>query len=409
MKLDRILLTATVCVLAAAAVMGALKWKDRAEPPAVVIPASGSVSLLVVGLEGLEPSIVERLVAEGKLPNMSRLLAEGASVRFPSLGRNMDTRINWTSLVTGVAPERQGVGSMVRSPKGNMVPLPLKPSSRTVDTIWTLLSKAGTKVAVLSWPGTWPVEQVNGLMVGPYSTYVLDRAHGQRRAEAVYPPEAYAAVDSLIRTWDSYSRRDLARFVKTDSTLGLEAVAGYNLEVLAGACAGDGSMLTIARAAAAERDVSGLFVSLPGLDPVSQRFWVYMDPKPSPKLEADEQNLAYYQQLVEALGGTIPLYYEYLDEVLGSLLELVGEGGTVAVVADHGYAGIALDARGDPRLGRQMHSESGFLILHGPRVSAGARVSDAGFFDVAPTIMGAASIPLPSGLDGRVARGVLKS
>jgi len=407
MKLDRFLLAATLCVLAAAVVVGALKWKDRATPAAVV-PEPGAASLLVVGVEGLELSIVERLVAEGKLPNMSRLLAEGAVVRFPSLGRGMDGRITWTSLVTGVKPERQGVGAAVQSPKGNMAPLPLKPSSRTVDTVWTLLSKSGQNVAVLGWPGTWPVEQVNGIMMGPYVTFVLDRVHGQRRAEAVYPPEAYAEVDSLIRTWDSYSRSSLARFVKLDSALGLEALAGYNLEVLAGACAADTSMLSVAQAAAAERDASALFVSLPGLDLVSQRFWVYMDPRPSERLKADAENYAFYERLVDALGPTVLLYYEHVDEVLGQLFELVGEGGTIALVTDHGYSGLELDERGEPKIGTWMHSESGVLILRGPRVKAGARVTDAGFFDVAPTIMEAASVPLPSGLDGSAVKEVLK-
>jgi Type I phosphodiesterase / nucleotide pyrophosphatase len=123
MKLDRLLLAATLCVLVAVVVIGALKWKDRAAPAAVV-PEPGAAALLVVGVEGLELSIVERLVAEGKLPNMSRLLAEGAVVQFPSLGRGVDARITWTSLVTGVKPERQGVGSAVQSAKGNMAPLP---------------------------------------------------------------------------------------------------------------------------------------------------------------------------------------------------------------------------------------------------------------------------------------------
>jgi predicted AlkP superfamily phosphohydrolase/phosphomutase len=408
MKLDRILIAATLCVLAAAAIVGALKWKGGAATPPPVVTEPGTLSLLVVGVEGLEPSIIERLTAEGKLPNISRLLAEGASVRFPSLGRDTDMRISWTSLVTGVTPERQGVGAMRQSVKGNMVPLPLKPSSRTVDTVWTVLSKAGRDVAVLGWPGTWPVEQVKGLMVGPYATYVLDRTHGQRRLEAVYPPEAYAGVDSLIRTADSYRRADLGRFVNADSALGLEAVAGYNLEVLVGACAADTTMLSIARAATTERGATALFVSLPGLDLVSQRFWVYMDPQQLPKVEADERGRKYYEQLIEALGGTIPSYYEYVDEILGSLLGLVGEGGTVAIVTDHGYDGISIDASGNPGFGKRMHSTQGLLVLSGPRVSAGARVNDATLFDVAPTIMEAASIPLPAGLDGRAVKGVLR-
>jgi predicted AlkP superfamily phosphohydrolase/phosphomutase len=188
----------------------------------------------------------------------------------------------------------------------------------------------------------------------------------------------------------------------------LEAVAGYNLEVLVGACAADTTMLSIARAATTERGATALFVSLPGLDLVSQRFWVYMDPQQLPKVEADERGRKYYEQLIEALGGTIPSYYEYVDEILGSLLGLVGEGGTVAIVTDHGYDGISIDASGNPGFGKRMHSTQGLLVLSGPRVSAGARVNDATLFDVAPTIMEAASIPLPAGLDGRAVKGVLR-
>ena len=268
MKLDRALAVAAVCLLAAAVAVGVGKWRGAShrQAPPRLDAEPGSASLLVVGVEGLEPRVYERLLAEGKLPNLARLVSGGAVVMFPSLAQGTDPRIGWTSLVTGVTPERQGVGSLVRSSKGNMVPLALRPSSRTVDTVWTVLSKTGTRVAVLGWPGTWPVEQVDGLMVGPYETYVLERAHGGARADAVYPPEAYAAVDSLVRTADSYRRISLSRFVKTDSALGLEALSGYNIEVLTKSCAADTTLLNLARFAVARRGATALFVFLHGLD-----------------------------------------------------------------------------------------------------------------------------------------------
>ncbi|MBM3307498.1 MAG: alkaline phosphatase family protein [Candidatus Eisenbacteria bacterium] len=412
MKLEKTLALVTVCVIAAAVIVGVVKWRGAARPAGRVhapeAEAEGKVALLVVGIEGLEPSVFEPLVREGRLPNLSRLLAEGAYARFPSLGRNTDPRIAWTSLVTGVTPERQGIGGKVPSPKGAMVALPLRPSSRTVDTAWTLLSKAGVTVAVLGWPGTWPVEQVNGLMVGPYATYVLERTRRGRPEDAVHPPDAYAAVDSLVRAGDSYRRISLARFVDMASAMGLEALTGHNIEVLTGSCAGDTTMLTLARAAVARHGATAVFVSLPGLDAVSQRFWVYRDPKPSPTLMADAAAYLRFRQMAEALRGTTAEYYEYVDEILGHLVALAAEEGTIAVIADHGYSGLELDSSGNPKIGREMHSESGVLLLRGPCVAAGARAEKAALFDVAPTIMRAAGMQVPAGLDGRVLEEVMR-
>ena len=193
-----------------------------------------------------------------------------------------------------------------------------------------------------------------------------------------------------------------------DSALGLEALSGYNLEVLAKSCAADTTLLNLARFAVAKRGATSLFVFLPGLDQVSQRFWAYMEPVAPPRLEADRRAFARYTQLVDASGGTLPAFYEYLDETLGALIELVGDAGTVAVVSDHGYVGLTLDERGNPRIGAKMHSGTGLMILGGPGARPGARVDGATLFDVAPTVMAAAGVALPAGLDGRALNEVLR-
>ena len=409
MKLDRIIIAVAVCAFVAAAVVGAVKWRRSAPPSTTPESVPGTVSLLVVGLEGLEPSVVDRMVAAGRLPNLSRLLKEGASAEFPSLGKGVDRRISWTSLVTGVPPERQGIGAQVASPRGGTVAAPLVPASRTVDTVWTLLSKAGVRVAVLGWPGTWPVEQVNGLMVGPYGSYVLERAHGGRTVDAVHPSEAYAAVDTLVRAPTEFGRRDLARFVKEDSTLGLEALIGQNLETLTNAMAEPVTMVALARHAVADPGATAVFVYLGGVDLVSQRFWHYANPESVLPALKDAKARALFDEQVEALSGTIDLYYEYVDEVLGELIGTATEGATVAVVTDHGYAGIELDSSGNPMIGTSMHSARGFLILHGPGVAPGVRVTDAGFLDVAPTVMKAAGIEAPATVEGKVIPGMTRS
>ncbi len=409
MKTERILIVLIIVVLAAGLFVLVPKISRRQEAPAPVAGdvAPGSVSLLIVGIEGLEQSIVERLVAEGRMPNLARLMTEGAVGGFPTLGKSVDGRIVWTSLVTGVTPENQGIGGRHESKRGDMVKTPLKPRFRTVDTIWTVLSNAGTPVAVMGWPGTWPVEEVDGAMVGGYTQYVLDRHHEETRERACYPLHLASEFDALIVDMESIKRRDLSRFVDLESDLGLEALSGQNYIALQTAVGGDRSMVSAALYAAGELGIANVLVYLGGVDEVSQRFWHYMDPEAMRNLPSDGPEREHLDKLSDALDETIDRYYEFIDELVGELTASVGENGTVAVIANHGYVGIEFDSAGRPKIGLEMHSERGFWILSGPRVVAGARVEEAALFDVAPTIMQAASIPIPDTTEGTPRREML--
>ena len=401
MRVEKILIALVVVVLIVTGVIAVLKVTgDEEEPTAIVVPEAGELSLVVIGIQGLEASMVERLTADGRLPNLARLIAGGATGRYATLGRNVDARIVWTSLVTGMLPENQGVGGKKLSRRGEMVDAPLVPQSRTVGTFWTFLADAGERSGVLGWPGTWPVEEIDGIMVGPHSTYILERKHGGTPSDAVHPPSWYERLDSMVLDQTDFTRRDLSRFVDLDSTMGLESLVGQNYIALATANAADRSVVDVANAVAAEGDVRDLFVCLAGTDVVSQRFWHYMDTEAIEQLDVDESERRLLQRQIEALGETVERYYDHVDELVGELARLAGDAGTVAVITDHGYAGIPLDAAGKPMIGTNMHSEEGMWIVWGPRVKTGATARHGGLIDVAPTIMAAAGVEIPGGLDG---------
>jgi predicted AlkP superfamily phosphohydrolase/phosphomutase len=357
---------------------------------------------VVIGVQGLELSVVERLAGEGRMPNVARLIEGGALGTFETLGRNVDARIAWTSLVTGMLPENQGVGGKRLSRRGEMVDAPLTPQARTVGALWTYLGESGETSGVLGWPGTWPVEQINGVMVGPHSTYALERSHGGDPAQAVSPVSEYERVDPLVLETSDFERKDLSRFVDMQSELGLESLVGQNYEVLSEACAADRTMVDLATMLALDGDVQNLFVCLAGTDPVGQRFWHYMDTRAIEGLDVDEDSKRFLLGEVEALSETIDRYYEYLDGMIGELSELAGAGATVALVTDHGYRGLVLDAAGMPLIGTNMHSEEGFWVVSGPRVIAGAKADPGRLIDFAPTVMAAAGLELPDVLDGAV-------
>ena len=414
MRADRILIALTALVIVAAAIVAGVKTvrsggAEAPEAAAPVAPGSGNASLLVIGIQGLEPKVMNRLIEEGRLPNLAGLIARGATGTYSTLGRNVDPRITWTSLVTGMLPENQGVGGKRISRRGELVDAPLAPFARTVGTLWTFLSDSGRTCAVLGWPGTWPVEELNGIMVGPYSTYVLERKHNGKPEEAVSPVAERPRLDPLIVDRDKFARRDLVEFVNTDSRLGLEALVGENYEVLATACAADGSMVDVASAVSDDPGVDGLFVCLTGVDIVSQRFWHYMETEAIDRLDVDEDERRFLNGQVEALGGTVERYYEHADELVGRLLGLAGDGATVAVVADHGYSGIPFDASGLPKVGVHMHSEEGVFIIAGPGVAAGATAEHGRLIDVAPTIAAAAGIEFKGTPDGHAHTEILRT
>jgi hypothetical protein len=409
MKLDRILSVLVIAVIALAAVIGGTKWSRPARTPAEPPTPAARLSLLVVGVDGLDLSIVERLSREGRLPNLTRLMAEGATGVFANLGRAVPLEISWTSLASGAAPQGLGVGRPTETSKNKATETgaaPPGPELHPTETLWTILSARGSRVAVLNWPATWPAEEVNGVMVGPYVTYVLEREHsgepGTDPSKGVYPASERAALDPLIRGFEGTTRGDLSEFVNLDSRLGLEALVGKTYEVLAIAVAGDHSVLRLARRTADDAGIQNMFVFLSGLDSVTARFWHYAHPVDIMLERAGERNRGLLEGQVEALGATIDRYYEATDAMIGELMPMVRDDGTVAIIASHGYVGLEYDEKGDPRIGANMWSDEGLWILKGPRSAKGARTSTGTLLDVAPTIAAAADIVMPPGIDGKV-------
>src|SRR5262245_42049443 len=69
-----------------------------------VRPPGGRAPVIWIGLDGLDPEMLDRLSAQGALPNWSKLVAEGASAKLASYVP-MISPVVWTTLATGVGPD----------------------------------------------------------------------------------------------------------------------------------------------------------------------------------------------------------------------------------------------------------------------------------------------------------------
>src|SRR5262252_8431210 len=139
--------------------------------------------LIFLGLDGLDPSLGERYMAEGKLPNLSRLREMGGFHRlrttFPAI-----SPVAWSTFATGVNPARHAMfdflsrdvrsympelsSTRVHAPERVLkvgkyrIPLsrPIVEMRRKSRTFWHILGEHGITATILRVPITFPPEKV---------------------------------------------------------------------------------------------------------------------------------------------------------------------------------------------------------------------------------------------------------
>jgi len=141
--------------------------------------------LIVIGLDGMEPKSLNRMVKEGVMPNVSRLMQKGVySEVYPVV--QTATATNWATINTGSYPGSHGVDSFASHLPGmkpheyrryDILPTdashPASKNNITTDEyFWTAAERQGKKCLIVNWPCAWPptvkkAVVING--VGPES------------------------------------------------------------------------------------------------------------------------------------------------------------------------------------------------------------------------------------------------
>ncbi len=149
--------------------------------------------LIFLGLDGLDPTLTERYMAEGKLPNLSRLREMGSFHRlrttFPPL-----SPVAWSTFATGVNPARHSMfdflnrnlrsllpelsSARVHAPERVLrigkyrIPLsrPMVEMRRKSRTFWQILGQHRIASTILRVPITFPPENFHGRLLSAMCT-----------------------------------------------------------------------------------------------------------------------------------------------------------------------------------------------------------------------------------------------
>ena len=169
--------------------------------------------VIVLGLDGLDPNLVERWMAEGRLPSLERLAETGSFQRlattYPSI-----SPVAWSSFMTGVDPARHNVfdflnrdlrtykpmlsSSEVRGAPRTLrvgdwvLPLskPIVRGMRKSKAFWTILGEHGIPCNVLRVPLTFPPERVAGALL---SAMCIPDLRGTQSSYTYYTTDAAQA------------------------------------------------------------------------------------------------------------------------------------------------------------------------------------------------------------------------
>lgn len=396
-------------ILAAGAIVTAAAlvawWPLPGEPGVASTPSSlgdddagtTPAPLVLLCVDGADlDDVVLPMVAAGELPTFAGLLEDGVWGPLASLDPGLSAVI-WTTLVTGVGPEKHGIHHFVhvelpRMRRGvrvfplmaglnfhllaaaeripGMPPLrhPYTSDMRRRPALWELVGPSRT-VGIYRWLITWPVEPVNGFNVG--ESVVVDLGEpglrGLAAAHSTYhPPE----VEELIAALPPRAASDAD-------------VAGY-LGRWTPEMAGDLRLAEV-RQAIGEPTLERLIALREGFRP---------DLTLASFFSVDSFNHLFARERGSddrPFAGAVSARYRQLDRALGELMTTFDRPTNLVVVSDHGY---------DFAADHHTHGPPGLFVAAGPAFRRGLRVDGLSVFDITPLALRVLGAPLVEDLPG---------
>ncbi len=263
--------------------------------------------LLLIGLDGATPEIIERLAARGRLPTLRALMRHGVYGRLGS-SPNVNPISAWSSLLTGVNPGMHGLWGL-----SNMIPGTYDyqaPHARMLraPTLPQLLTDRGLTAGTLFVPMTYPAREAEWATVSGWLAPSVE-------AEGFAYPARIA--DLAARHMEGHP---------LDVDLSGHASSGrYDLGVDA-ACAAIRAKCGLAEELLADRKWDMLAINFVETDRVARWFWHLSDPA----------HPSFQEDVAARHGESIEDVYAEADRAVARLSARLGPDDHLVVVSTYG-------------------------------------------------------------------------
>jgi len=253
--------------------------------------------VVVLGVDGVPCSLLQRFAGSGVMPNVARLLDSGTlssmKVSIPEVSST-----SWTTFMTGVNPGRHGIyGFMDLVSDSYSWKFPNFNDVKS-KTIWQIAGENDMQSVVINLPETYPAHPLKGKLVAGFVALDLKKA--------TYPESLFNYLQSM----------------------------GYRLDVNAGKAATamdefkDDLMLTFRKRQEAilhlyDHEQCDLFIgTITETDRLHHYLWAGLDDETSP----------HYDFFIE--------FYRELDRFIGAFVDRLDKDTPFIMLSDHGFTEI---------------------------------------------------------------------
>ena len=267
------------------------------------------MKVLVIGLDGATPELLNPWIEAGELPNLQRLMRQGASGKLRSTLPPISSS-SWSSFVTGVNPGKHGLVDFVYPEADSYKVTMVNAASRQTRALWHWLNDAGYKVGLLGIPTTYPPQPVDGFMI---SGFLTPGPESEWAYPAELKQELLAELGEFLMAPDERYRstRWLDRFLD-DLTTSVENRTQAALYLMR------------------TRPWDLFTVVYWDTDMVQHETWRLLDPS-HPRHDPDE---------AAASRNKVLEFHRKVDADIGRLLAQAGPDTLVVVMSDHGFGPV---------------------------------------------------------------------
>jgi predicted AlkP superfamily phosphohydrolase/phosphomutase len=259
---------------------------------------------IILGLDGATWTLLRPWIDQGHLPNLARLVHEGASgpltTTIPPVSASA-----WVSLATGCNPGKHGAFDFVFPQPGGYDIGVINVKVRGVPPFWQTVEEAGGQVGLMSMPITYPPQPINGFTVCGFLV-------PNEQSTYTYPPELKEELKRNGQRWPLHEfegnrSRHPGRFLqdmldfdvtRTDTIIWMMEHKPWDL----------------------------LACVLKTPDTVHHEVWHIIDPT----------HPRYDPELNRQFAPAVLAYFQKIDECVGRIIAAAPPDTFVAIMSDHG-------------------------------------------------------------------------
>ena len=164
---------------------------------------SAPTRVAIFALDGADWDLLTELSDDGRIPNIKALIQGGTTASLQTIQPTVDPML-WTSVATGLTPDRHGVIDFVDTAHH----APVESYTRSAPALWDIAEGFGRQTLVSSWWTDWPPETQGisydePVMLVPDAiapAQLADRAHQlQVLPQTVGYPQAHRFLNEIGR------------------------------------------------------------------------------------------------------------------------------------------------------------------------------------------------------------------